>query len=258
MTPLIGLTWLDVLLAAGLLAAAVVASLVVRLGVAGELLVGVLRAIAQLGALGLVLHAVFSWDIGLVVLLLLVAMVLAAAWMAFRRVSGELPGLFVPTLIALGLGPLATCAVVFYGVVGVDPWYDPRYVVPLFGLLLGAAMSGVAVGLRHFGQEMRRQREAIELLLSLGATRFQAVREPLRQSLRAALGPTVTGLMAMGVVFVPGMMSGQLLAGVEPLLAVRYQLLLLLMLALCVGLSSFLALLLVAQRCFTAAHQLRI
>lgn len=256
--PILELSWLDVLLAAALLVLTVGISLAVKLRLERELLRGLQWTLAKLALVGIVLRWIFQWDAALVVLLTVVLLLLGAAWAAFRRVTLRVPGTFRASLLALSLGTLATGAVVLYAIVGIDPWYAPRYVLPLFALLLGNAMTGVAVGLDRLHQELQRQRDTVELLLSLGATRFQAARDPFRRSLRAALTPTLGGLTAVAAVFLPGMLTGQLLAGVEPLLAVRYQIVVVFTVTVCVALSSALALLLVARACFTGATQLRV
>ena len=258
MTPILDVGWLDAAIATGLLVVTVLVSLAVRLGLHRDLLVGMLRTVVQLTAAGFVLKAVFEWDSWLLVVLAMLVMLLVAAWTALRRVTARIPGTFQATLLALSAGALATFLVVAYGIVGVDPWYAPRYTVPLFGLILGNSMTGVALGLDRLHAEITRRREEIEALLALGATSYQASREAIRESLKAAMIPTVNSLMVVGIVFLPGLMTGQLLAGVEPVLAMRYQIVVMFMVAFAVTTSSLLALFTVYRRFFTSAHQLRI
>jgi putative ABC transport system permease protein len=106
-----------------------------------------------------------------------------------------------------------------------EPWYAPRYALPLFGMLLGNTMTGISLGLETLITTVARSRTAIEARLALGATRWQAMAEPLQVALRSGMMPIVNAMAASGIVSLPGMMTGQILAGVEPVEAVKYQIL---------------------------------
>src|SRR5205085_2514432 len=103
-------------------------------------------------------------------------------------------------------------------VIRVHPWYDPQYLIPLFGMIIGNAMNGAAIAAERLGSEMESRRLEVEAYLALGASPSRASREPARRALAAALIPAVNGLMVVGLVALPGMMTGQILAGSSPLL----------------------------------------
>jgi putative ABC transport system permease protein len=142
-------------------------------------------------------------------------------------------------------------------VIGVDPWYDPRYLIPIGGMILGNAMTGASLAGERFQGELRARVDEVETLLALGFSGLEAVRDLYRSAIRAAMIPTINAMLAVGIVQLPGMMTGQILSGTSPLIAVKYQALVMLMITCAVALSSFLFLRLALRRYLTPAHQLR-
>ena len=106
-----------------------------------------------------------------------------------------------------------------------EPWYQPRVLLPILGMLLGNAMTGVALTLETLTQSAQRERNAIEARIALGASRLDAFAQPLRQALRTGLLPIINSMAAAGIVSLPGMMTGQILSGADPVEAAKYQLL---------------------------------
>ena len=122
-----------------------------------------------------------------------------------------------------------------------EPWYHPRYALPLLGMILGNTMTGVSLGLDVLTNGLMRERAAVEACLALGGTRYQALLPVLRDALRSGFMPTINGMAAIGLVSLPGMMTGQILAGVEPVDAVKYQLLIMFLIAGGTGLGTLAA-----------------
>ena len=112
-----------------------------------------------------------------------------------------------------------------------DPWYAPRYMLPILGMVLGNCLTGVSLVLETIGQSARRERAAIEARIALGATRFEALHDLLRRALRTGMMPILNGMAASGIVSMPGMMTGQILAGADPVEATKYQILIMFLLA---------------------------
>jgi putative ABC transport system permease protein len=142
-------------------------------------------------------------------------------------------------------------------VIGLDPWYDPRYLIPLAGMIIGNSMTGASLAAERLAAEMRERREEIETALCLGATACAASREAVRSAYRAALIPSINAMAAMGLVFLPGMMTGQILSGTEPITAVKYQIAVMCVITGSVAVTSFLILLQGYRAYFTPAHQFR-
>lgn len=251
-------TGFDLALAAMLLLVAAGLSRWQRLGLEGRYLVGGLRAFLQLFAVGYVLVFVFDaarwWLVLSVLAIMLVAGTAVAARapaVASRRVR-TWPISGAAMLLSSGL----TLAYVTGVVLRVSPWYEPRHLIPLFGMIVGNAMNGAALAAERLQSEMLRQRASIEAYLALGATPARAAAEPVRKALTAALIPSINGLTVVGLVQLPGMMTGQVLAGASPLVAVRYQLVVACMLTCATALTSVLVVLGYRRTFFNAAEQL--
>jgi putative ABC transport system permease protein len=250
------LSWLDLAIAGALILVAAAIARWPRVGLARGFLWGAVRALLQLVAVGYVLDWVFATRRWYVVLLTLLVMLVAATVTVAGRHPAQRRTVFSLAGVSMLVGAGLTLAYVQALVVRVSPWYDPRYLVPLFGMIVGNAMNGAALATERLTSEMRTRRAEVEAMLSLGASPAEAAAEPVRLALRAALLPAVNGLMVVGLVTLPGMMTGQILAGASPLLAVRYQIMVAFMLAAAVAITSVLVVLLHRRTFFTAAEQL--
>jgi putative ABC transport system permease protein len=253
----IDVSWLDLALAAALVLVAIGISQWQRLGLGRGLAIGAVRALVQLVAVGYVLVYLFAADRWWLVLGTLGVMLLAAtATITQRQPRPARRRVFGITATAMLLGAGLTLAYVCTVVVRVRPWYDPRYLIPLFGMIVGNTMNGAALTIERFGSEMAARRGEIEAYLALGASPARASAEPVRRALVAALIPVVNGLMVVGLVTLPGMMTGQILSGQSPLLAVKYQIVVAFVLAGATALTSVIVVLWYRRAYFTKAEQL--
>jgi putative ABC transport system permease protein len=114
-------------------------------------------------------------------------------------------------------------AITIFLVLRVRPWYDPRYFLPMLGMILGNSLNGIAIAIDRFNEELIVKRDAVDARLALGATRWEAARPSVVTAVRIGLIPIINSMMVVGIVNIPGMMTGQLLGGVAPMQAVRYQ-----------------------------------
>lgn len=196
---------------------------------AGAALHGVGRMIAQLALVGYVLTFLFGAGRPAIVLGALTVMLTAAGWISLRPVARRRRAVYPRALAAIGAGGLSTLALVTQGVLTADPWHDPTVLIPLGGMVFAAAMNAVSLSAERLDAELAR-----------GAPYHDA--RPV--ALRSALIPQVNTLFAVGLVSLPGMMTGQILSGVSPLIAVRYQIMVMCMLFGAAGMSAacFLAL----------------
>ena len=246
---------LQLALGALLLLVALGLSVALRLGLTRGLAVAATRMVVQLLLVGLVLEWVFSTESAALVVALAVGMALLAGHAAVRRTSRRFAGVYLDALVSvLGASFVVTGAAVL-GVLRVDPWYDPQYVIPLHGMLLGNALTGISLSLDRFMEGAARERGLVEARLSLGATRWEAARPLFRDAVRTGLVPITNSMAVMGVVSLPGMMTGQILAGADPGEAVRYQILIVFMIAACVALASLGVVALAYRRLFSADHR---
>ena len=216
-----------------------------------------LRMFVQLLLVGYVLHLVFSLQSALPVLLILAVMIGFAVQTIGARVQVKMPRFYrvVGTAILFGCGGMTFffCLVV----IGLKPWYDPRYLIPLAGMVIGNSMTGASLAVERLNAEFRERREEIETTLCLGSTVQLAAEPAVSSAFRAALIPSVNAMAAMGLVFLPGMMTGQILSGTAPLIAVKYQIAIMCVITGSVALTTFLILRLGYRSYFTSYQSLR-
>ncbi len=256
---IIDVSWFDLSLAFGLILIAVSLSRWQHLGLAKDFIIGAIRTIVQLVLVGYVLVYIFAanrWYITVAALLLMLTVATFAAVGRQKNRRGQSIHWLTGTAMLLGSG--FTLIYISSLVVRVHPWYDPRYMIPIFGMIVGSAMNGASIALERLAGEMEARRAEIEAYLALGATYQQAAQQPVRQALRASLIPTVNGLMVVGIVTLPGMMTGQILAGSSPLTAVRYQIVVVFMQAAAVAITTAVVTLWYRRTFFTSALQLKV
>ena len=244
-------------LALGFVVLAGGASLWLKLGLGRDLLVGTLRTVAQLALMGYVLVYIFALNWPWLVLLVFAGMIFFAARIVAGRVKGKGVPVFWPVFLSMLLSYMVVSFLVVGVVVGADPWWDARYFLPLGGMVVGNSMNAVALSLERLFGEVKNRREEVEQLLCLGAEPTEATAGIFAEAVRAGMIPSINSMMGVGLVFIPGMMTGQILAGADPLLAIKYQIVVMLMLVGSTTLGSVLAVGLARRRLFTPAQQLR-
>jgi len=226
-------------------------SIRLSLGITKDLAIATVRTYIQLLALGFVLRWVFGIDSPWLVVGIILLMVLFAAEAVLRRSPDAPRGIFGSSFVAMALtGFIATFAVTGV-IVRVQPWYLPQYVIPLAGMLIGNSMTGIALALERVFADLDARADEVLALTALGATPWEAAHGSVRLALRAGLIPTINSMAAAGLVFIPGMMAGQILAGADPVTATGYQIVVMLMLAAATALGSVVALGLTYHRRFT-------
>jgi putative ABC transport system permease protein len=235
-------------------------SVIFGLRIHRSLLFAAIRMVVQLALVGLVLTTLFSvvspWWTGLAAL----GMVLFAGHEAAQRQERRLAGWWS---YGLGTGSMMMASVVvtvfaLLTALRPIPWYDPRYAIPLLGMILGNCMTGVALGLDTLTTRLASRRAAVEAQLMLGASKREATAPVTREALRSALIPVINSMAATGVVSLPGMMTGQILGGVPPVEAVKYQILVMFLIAGGTGLGAVMAVLGGVYRLTDARHRLRL
>jgi UDP-glucose/iron transport system permease protein len=236
------LSALDLGLAALLLAINGAISLAFGLRIETRLAIAAVRMAVQLGAIGFVLKFVFAQTSPLWTLLIALTMVLVAGYEVQkqeRRFAGWWAyGLGNTTLLLVGgLATLYAVAVI----VRPDPWYAPRYVLPILGMVLGNTLTSVSLALQTLTEGAERERAAIEARIALGATRLEAMEDVLRRAIRTAITPLLNTMSIAGVVTLPGMMTGQILAGADPAEAAKYQIMIMFVLTGASGLGALAA-----------------
>lgn len=202
-----------------------------KLGLELTLLNATARTVFQLFAVGYILAVVFAWRNPYSVIAVLLVMLSVATLVARNRIDQKLSRL-LPILAGSLLTSLVLTIVYTTGVViRPDTWFEPRYVIPLSGIVLGNAMTAATIAGDRLVSSLKQNQADIETHLSLGATPQQAIATYRQAAIKAGLIPTINAMMVVGIVKLPGIITGQLLSGADPLNAALYQMLIMFMLA---------------------------
>ncbi|MBS0559120.1 MAG: iron export ABC transporter permease subunit FetB [Proteobacteria bacterium] len=259
MNPIV-LTPRDLAVAAILLLVDAALSVALRLGLTRALGIAAVRMVLQLLFIGYVLQRVFAiaspWlTLGVLLLMTAVAAreVAARPERKLRRYGNEAVG-----LIAVGFATAIASILALTTALRPAPWYDARYAIPLAGIVLGNVLNAASLALDHLLGGVVREKPAIEAQLCLGATIGQAMAPLRRAAVRRGMLPVINQMSAAGLVTLPGIMTGQILAGLDPIQAVKYQILLMFLLSGGSGLSAVAIVYLAGHRLTDARHRLRL
>jgi putative ABC transport system permease protein len=256
----IELSWWQLAMAATLVLALAGCVYWARLGVGNSLLIAAARTALQLTLVGFVLEALFAVGKPLWIALMGVAMLLLAGREVMARQNYRLRGGwgFAIGTVAMFVSAFSVTILTLIVVIGPTPWYSPQYAIPLLGMLLGNTMTGIALALDRLTESVRRERQQVEGRLMLGQTWREACGSLRRDAMRSGLMPIINAMAAAGIVSLPGMMTGQILSGTAPALAVKYQILIMFTIAAGTGFGTFLAVSVASRRLFDGYERLRL
>ncbi len=190
------------------------------------------RMLIQLILIGYVLTYLFTSDSPYLIILVLCVMLIAASVIAMRPLRKQHNSLYLYAFISIFFGGVFTLGMVIFGVLDLNPWYEPRFLIPIAGMIFANSMNAVSIAAERFESEISRGNAYIDARAT---------------SYKAALIPIINALFAVGLVSLPGMMTGQILSGVDPLIAVRYQIMVMLMILGSAGISVAIYLLLLKK-----------
>ncbi|MEB3213785.1 MAG: iron export ABC transporter permease subunit FetB [Leptolyngbyaceae bacterium] len=244
-------------LAALLIGVNLMLSVALRLGLERSLFFATLRTIVQLLLIGFVLEWLFRQDNPVVVLAIALGMTAIAASAAVNRTQRRFAGMYWDSFLSIVASAGLVTGLSLTGIVRVDPWYDPQYLIPILGMILGNTLNGISLGLDRFLTSLVDRQSQIETLLTLGATRWEAAHPQVSDAVRTGMIPIVNSMMVVGLVSLPGMMTGQILAGANPIDAVRYQIIIMFMIASGTALGTF-GVVLLAFNTLVVPHQLKL
>ena len=259
MTPIL-LTFPDLAIAAILVVLDGVLSVALRLGLHRQLAVATVRMVLQLLLIGVVLRTVFALASPPATLLVILVMVGIAGREVAVRPTRRLTrfGNYRVGAAAVALATFVASLLALTTALRPTPWYDARYAIPLAGIVLGNTMNAASIALDALLGGVVRERAAIEARLALGETIRVAMGPLVREAVRRGLLPIINAMSASGVVTLPGIMTGQILAGLDPMEAVKYQILLMFLLAGGSGLAAVTVVLLAARRLTDGRQRLRL
>ncbi|MDJ0853615.1 MAG: iron export ABC transporter permease subunit FetB [Desulfobacterales bacterium] len=247
------------LLASGLVGLLVLGTWRLRLGLAGQLVICAVRTAAQLFLVGYALKALFAHVSLLWVGLAATVMLLAAGReVVSRQKRRDKEGwAFGVGALSMATSSFAVTILATVVIIGTDPWYHPQYLIPLLGMLLGNTMTGIALSLDRLTQTAWEQRDVIEARLALGQEWSSAISSIVKESIRSGMIPIINSMAVAGLVSLPGMMTGQIIAGSPPDEAVKYQILIMFLIAGGTGMGVLAAVGLGAWRLFDRRARFR-
>lgn len=254
----IQLDWMSLLISVSLVFLTGLVSWLLKLELLKSLVWGTVRAFLQLMLIGYALHFIFNSEQYLhinalfVVIPVLLLMTFIAAREASRRVGNAPRRPLDVAFLSLLASTFLVGLIVVAAVISPRPWYRPDVLIPIFGMILGNSMNGIALSLDRMYGEINGHLDQVEELLSMGATPWEAVQSSVQLAIRAGMMPTINSLMVVGLVSLPGMMTGQILAGMDPQNAVRYQFVVMIMVAAAVAIGCLLIVILSYKRMFNS------
>lgn len=251
---------LDLSLASLLVVSLACASMLLGLGLEKKIILFSCRMIAQLLFIGLVLRYLFANASGWLVMLMALVMLAAAGREVQARQQRQIRGL-VGYLIGAGAMCISSFSVTLLAllvIIRVEPWYMPQYAIPLLGMLLGNTMTGIALSVDRLTSQYYEQRNILEQRLMLGQSWQEASSDIRRDCMRTGMMPIINSMAAAGIVSLPGMMTGQILGGTPPVEAVKYQILIILLIAAGTGFGVMGAIWMTGRHLFDHRHRLRL
>ena len=191
------------------------------------------RMLGQLLIIGYFLGFIFHADKAWIIVLMLSIMIMSSSWIALRTIKAQRKTLYFYVLISLVIGASTTLLLVTQGVLKITPWFNPQYMIPLAGMIFSNSMNSISLAAERYFEELDRDMSA---------------HEAKKVAFTTAMIPITNSLFAVGLVSLPGMMTGQILSGVDPLIAVRYQIMVMAMIYGSGGISSALFLTLMSKK----------
>jgi putative ABC transport system permease protein len=188
------------------------------------LIIASLRMTLQLIIVGYLLTFIFENPHPIITFGIVFIMVMFAVFTIFQKFKGDLTLTFKKVIVvSMFLGTIPILAIFIFLVIQVTPYFNPQYIIPITGMIVGNSMTGISLGIQSILKHFQVQKSEVIEMLILGASPKEASKEIVNDAFDAAILPTLYNMLGMGIVFLPGMMTGQILAGIAPTLAILYQ-----------------------------------
>ncbi|NTD87745.1 ABC transporter permease [Agrobacterium tumefaciens] len=247
-------------IAGGLVLLSAAVSLAMSLGLHRQILVSAARMVLQLWLIGLVFRTLFESSSKLSTAILLAVMVVAATYEVGARQKQRVSGIwhFLISGAAVSISTILITAFALATLATTDDWTSPRVIIPITGIILGTSMNSASVALNTLFNTIASQRAAIEAQLALGCSKRQALAPSMRTAIHAGTIPIMNQMAGAGIITLPGIMSGQILAGQEPMSAAQSQIFLMFLLCAASVASIMIAVFLGGSRLTDDRHRLRL
>ena len=254
-TDIIDISVWGLLIAYGMFGAVAALAHLKQMGIGRDMVWAMVRMSVQLVAAGVILEYVFEVRAWYLVLAILIYFIIMASRIVFGRVGYRSPSLRRNITISIALGAGSVLSVFLLLITREDPLLDPRYAIPLGGMIIGNAMNGCALAYERFHASVQKEQRSIETLLGMGATYREASAPMVMESIKASFLPQILTMSAMGIVTLPGMMTGQILSGTLPLVAIKYQIAIMLAIVSSNAIVAYAILHLESRQVFNDRHQ---
>ena len=242
---------LSLLLSTSLLVVAIVISYKESLGLSKDIVIAGVRAVIQLFIIGFVLEYIFAIDQLVLTLLMIVFIIFNASYNSHQRSKG-MSGSLKISLTAIGFSSLVSLLLlVVTGAIDLVP----TQVVPITGMIANGAMVAVGLTFQSLDQQFKDHQQEVQEMLTLGASPLQASKSMIAQAIKTGISPTIDSTKTVGLVSLPGMMSGLIFAGVSPILAIRYQIVIMFMLVSASSIAGIIASYMAFRNYFNDFHQ---
>ena len=233
------------------------ASLLLRLKLEKDLIIGAVRTFCQLFMMGYVLHYVFSNDNFFLIIGIFTWMIFWAPRIINKRIKDRPFEMQGPIFLTMLVTYILITSLTTGALLQVRPWYDPMIFIPIAGMVIGNSMNAIALSLDRLFSELKHNKEEIEQMLLFGADSATASLPAMDNAVRAGLMPSINSMMSVGLVFIPGMMTGQIIGGQAPIDAAKYQIMIMLMISASTAIGCCLVTTIIRKRCFNENHQLK-
>ncbi len=204
-----------------------------RTGLNKPLAIAFLRMIVQLALVGLYLEYIFELNSIIVNIIWMIVMIIAAAYTIVERVELKLRYFFLPILIGIITGIIVNGSIFAFVLVGSESFFDARYIIPIMGMLIGNSLNSAIIGVRSFFQKLSGEVERYRYYLMCGATRNEALFQFISEAMQDAFSPTIASTATIGLIWLPGMMTGQILGGSDPITAIKFQIMIIITIFVC-------------------------
>jgi len=256
-TNTIDISYLSLAAFLGLILVPVLACAVLGLGITKRVLIGVLRMTVQMAVLGLYLDYLFRFNHIAVNFGWALLMILIANITANRNAGLKTPKIFISVMAGIFVGSLTVIALFVFLAIQPKPFYDARYLIPVTGMVVGNCMRANVISLERFYSSVKKNEKTFLTYLLLGASLREAALPSIREAVKPALAPTLSTMATLGLVSLPGMMTGQILGGASPITAIKYQIAIMIAIFTAITLSTVINLLIGLRVSFNEYHMLR-
>ncbi len=220
-----------------------------------DIIITFLKMSIQLFFAGFVLLYIFKLNSIVLTTLIMILMIFFATKIVIKRTKIKLKYIGFYLFISISIATVVILATMLVGIIQLNH-FNSRYIIPLAGMVIGNSMNSIAINIERFFSKTKASQEIIEELLCMGANRYEALSLVRQEAFRASLIPTLSSASGMGIVFLPGMMTGQILSGINPIESVSYQIVIVISIATSVVIANYIALRFMEKTIFNNKEQI--